>query len=223
MGADVSYTRRKCKSRIEHTKQECNEILNRIESLHLHLEARAHLVAAMVLPKALYGTAVAAPAQRSLSSLGAKSARAVWGQGNRWRAVEALFNLFTKSHLVDPVQKFAYDTIVTFRRVLRRRPEFVGMYERILGLRSTQRVTTPGPVAALLSAARHANVTFDEDQPSKMFYLSAHDARDLMEFPWLAADADTGAFLHILRESLRMEQWSELSYRRADFYGAQYG
>ena len=182
LGAYVSYTRRKCKSRIEHTKQECNEILSRIESLHLHLEARAHLVAAMVLPKALYGTAVAAPAQRSLSSLRAKSARAVWGQGNRWRAVEALFNLFTKSHLVDPVQKFAYDTIVTFRRVLRRRPEFVGMYERILGLRSTQRVTTPGPVAALLSAARHANVTFDEDQPSNMFYLSEHDAGDLMEF-----------------------------------------
>ena len=44
-----------------------------------------------------------------------------------------------------------------------------------------------------------------------------------MQTQWLEPDNDSSAFLHVLRESIRMEQWSELAYRRRDFQGAQSG
>ena len=44
-----------------------------------------------------------------------------------------------------------------------------------------------------------------------------------METDWLSQDNDTGAFLHMLRESIRIEQWSVLAYRRGSFFGAQSG
>ena len=116
LGAFVSFTKRKCKSRIAHTEKACKEIIERICGLKLHLEARSHLVAAMVLPKALYAAGVSAPNKEHLNRLRACCAKAVWGQSNRWRAVEVMFCLLTKGHLVDPVQKFSYDCLVSMRK-----------------------------------------------------------------------------------------------------------
>ena len=111
LGAFVSFTKRKCRGRIDHTQKACDEILERISGLKLHLEARAHLVSALVLPKALYGAGVACPSNRSMTSLRAKCARAVWGQGNRWRAVEAVFSPLTKGHIADPVHTPVYSPV----------------------------------------------------------------------------------------------------------------
>ena len=159
LGAYLSFTRKRCKGRITMTKKECSEILTRIEGLHLHLEARSHLVSAMVLPKALYAASVSPPARKEMAQLRAKCTRAVWGQANRWRAAEAVFNLFTKAHVVDPVQKFSHDALVSMRRVLRRRPALIADFERILEFRlENPGDSTPGPVAALIQACFHANV-----------------------------------------------------------------
>ena len=223
LGAYLSFTRRKCRSRIQHTEKDCDEILGRIEGLSLHLEARAHLVAAMVLPKALYGTAVSPPGEKEMRHLRAKCARAVWGHANRWRSVEAMFGLFTKGHLVDPLQKYSYDTFVSMRRVLRRRRELIPIFERIMCRRQLSRDSVPGPVASIMCAAHHANISFEDGRPTIIHHLNEHNALETVELQWLAPDCDTGGFLHALRESLRMEQWSEVAYRREDFRGAESG
>ena len=59
--------------------------------------------------------------------------------------------------------------------------------------------------------------------PEKFWHLHEDDATEAVEKAWLAPDNDTGAFLHALRESLRMEQWSEVSYRRRSYKGAEGG
>ena len=222
LGAFVSFTKRKCRGRIDQTEKACSEVLERICSLQLHLEARAHLVASMVLPKALYAGGVSCPSQRSMKKLRAKCARAVWGQGNRWRAVEAMFSLLTKGHITDPVQKFAHDCIVSMRRVLRRRPQLIPLFGRVLEyIQENHRDSSPGPVAALLQACDIANLSFEG--PERLFYLNEENVGDLMETDWLSPDNDSGAFLHMLRESIRIEQWSVLAYRRGSFFGAQSG
>ena len=204
------------------TKKECSEILTRIEGLHLHLEARSHLVSAMVLPKALYAASVSPPARKEMAQLRAKCTRAVWGQANRWRAAEAVFNLFTKAHVVDPVQKFSHDALVSMRRVLRRRPALIADFERILEFRlENPGDSTPDPVAALIQACFHANVEIEPG--GKMYYLHEDNHLLLMETSWLAPDNDAQFFLHTIRESLRMEQWSRLGERRTTFVGAEGG
>ena len=200
-------------------------MVNRIEGLHLHLEARAHLVAAMLLPKALYAASVAPPGIRELSNLRAKSARAVWGQGNRWRSVEAMFSLLTKSHITDPVQKFSHDAFICMRRVLRRRRDFIPMFERVLRYRQEhpRMKTGLGPVAALLSAAKFANLDFHDEDVCRLHFLNENDTSILMETEWLSPENNSGEFAHIVREALRIEQWSMLEDRRPCFHGAQHG
>ena len=78
---------------------------------------RGHLLASIVLPKAIYGAAASPPNKRHLATLRAKVARALWGQANRWGANEVIFTVHTKGHILIPVQAWAYACINTTRRV----------------------------------------------------------------------------------------------------------
>ena len=221
LGAFLSYTRRKTASRVDRTAAESQETVRRIEGLKLFLEARATLVSSLVLPKALYGCACSAPSKKALRTLRASCSRAVWGQANRWRANEALHCLFTKGHICDPVQAYAYQCFVTARRVLTRKPELITIFAETLNYRQEVATfkQTPGPVGSLVLAADIANVTFESATQ-----LAIREEKDPMEVgthAWLACDR--GRFEHMLRESLRTEQWNVLSYRRPLFQGAHNG
>ena len=61
LGSYLSYTRRKCKSRIDRTWPDTKAMLMRIEATRLPLEVRAILIGIFVQPKALYGCAVCPP------------------------------------------------------------------------------------------------------------------------------------------------------------------
>ena len=106
--------------------------------------------------------------------------------------------------------------------MLRRRPHMVPIFARVLAYRQENyRDSSPGPVAAILRACHHANITLDGAHT--FCHLSEHDALEVAETDWLSPHNDTGAFMHILRESLRTEQLSELAYRRPCYQGAQNG
>ena len=102
LGTFMSFTRRKCSSKIQRASKEWRNILKRIESLYLPLPGRAHMVGTLVLPRALFGCGVSAPAETVLKALRGACCAAVCGQANKWRAAEACFGLLTKGHTTDP-------------------------------------------------------------------------------------------------------------------------
>ena len=104
LGAHLAYTGRRARTTLSHKLQECVRMCERVQHLPISLPRRAHLVASGIMPKALYGCAATPPAKRDVRRLRAAAARAIWGQGNRWRSVEILFAQFCPGHRADPLQ-----------------------------------------------------------------------------------------------------------------------
>ena len=180
------------------------------------------MVGSLVLPKAMYACGVSAPSDTTLRKLRGACCKAVWGQANTWRSSEAVFNLFTKNHVVDPVGYFVYNSFLTARRVLRRRPQLLPVFEAVLKTRDEfprQNLSIQGPVAALKRACHHGNFTFGSN--GVLHHLNENDALEVLDCQWLVCDQNQ--FAHIIRESTRMEQWSVAAYRREDFMGSQNG
>ena len=196
LGAYLTFTRRKAKSRIKHTWPQTKATLLRIGATKLPLEVRAILVGSMALPKPLYGCAVSPPPKKEMRALRGAVGRAVWGQANRWRAAEIVFTLLCKGHVVDPLQAFAHNTVLTARRVLQRRPQLQPTFERILTFRKEEgQSALPGPVAALLKAADIRNLTCWTGRT--LNYLDDKDLLEVQEIQWLNCDA--GQFLTLIR------------------------
>ena len=70
-----------------------------------------------------------------------------------------------------------------------------------------------------MRAVSVANLEFEGYD--KLFFLKEDDPLDFDHMPWLTCDE--GRFCHIVRHSLRLEQWSELRYRRNGFKGIENG
>ena len=115
LGAFLSYGRRKARSRIQRTLEQCRRMCDRVGNLPLPLMPRAQIIATLVLPKALYACGVTPPAKEDLRRLRAAVAKGIWGQRNRWRANEALVTLVVPGHRRDPAQACAYLIISAMR------------------------------------------------------------------------------------------------------------
>ena len=135
-------------------------LCERIQKTQLPRRKRANLVASLVVPRATYSSAVGASSKEAMASLRAACARAIWGQGNSWRAQDILFTLFCKGHICDPLQADAYSALRVTRQVLRRHPSLVPMFEEVWDRRkwADSCPRSGGPVAALLQACRTAGV-----------------------------------------------------------------
>ena len=215
LGAYLSFGRKRRRTRIDHKASACKAVCERIEMLGLPLEARAVLAATAVVPKALYACAATPPSRKALQGLRSRVARAVWGQGNRWRAPEVLFTILCKGHLVDPVQAFGYQTLLTHHRVLGRHPHLRALFNDIMTQRQTNlRPHIGGPVKALLDAYKLGNM--EPNGTDGGFHYVSGDG-DLMEDHLI--DSDVFRISHVFRECLRREQWDRLDLRRPGFSG----
>ena len=224
LGARLSYSARRAKTTLDTKLSECLRLCERIQHLPLGLEVRATLVGCFVVTKALYACSATPPSHRALRQLRAACTRAVWGQANPWRAPEVVYSLLCRGHLSDPRSAFAYSTHLVARRVLRRRPELKEKFAAVLALRQESPSTTVGgPVAALLRAQRIANTEFGDDSFEDLHHLNEKDPGELMTCHWLSPQCSTAHFQHMLRESIRLEAWSELGHRRPSFEGVSDG
>ena len=189
-----------------------------MEATLLPLVLRGQLLSSAVLPKALYGAAVAPPNKRDLKHLRACVGRALWGQGNKWRSNEILFTLLSQGHVVDPQQAWAYTCLCTLRRVLSRQPALVETWHRVV--RHRLDIDNPrfaGPGKAFLSALKLLGASVQD--PFTMVIAGA--GQTSTEVSLLSGDAPK--FQHQLREGLRHEQWQRLVRRRPDFAGLEHG
>ena len=78
LGAFLSYRRKRARSRIARTLEECRRMCERIADLPLPLMPRAQIVAIQVLSKALYACGASPPTKRDLQTLRAAAAKATW-------------------------------------------------------------------------------------------------------------------------------------------------
>ena len=218
LGAFLSYNRRRVQTRISRTLEECRRMCQRVELLPLPLMLRAQVISSLVLPKALYACGVSPPSKRDLRSLRGAVAKAIWGQGNRWRANEALFTLVVAGHSHDPVQATYYLTITTMRRFLDRHPEVWPAYAEVLELRQHEITSTVGgPIRAFLEALR--GISASMSTPGQVRYRAPDNS--MKEIPLLNSDLKT--FQHEIRDAGRAEQWLNLADRRSTFSGIEYG
>ena len=88
LGAQLSYSRKRCRTTLTVKLDECRRMCERIQNLPLGMDLRAALVSCFVTPKGLYACAATAPSHKALRSLRAACTRAIWGQANPWRAPE---------------------------------------------------------------------------------------------------------------------------------------
>ena len=83
LGAHLSFTRRRAQTTLSKKLPTCLEICGRIEASLLPLPVRASLVASIVVPKAIYGSAGTPCSKKHMKTLRAACTRAIWGQSNR--------------------------------------------------------------------------------------------------------------------------------------------
>ena len=73
----------------------------------------------------------------------------------------------------------------------------------------------------MLRAGHIANIEFGSWD--NLDYLDEKDPTDLRSLAWLDPSNDSNLFAHIVRASIRQEEWSTVSARRASFNGMCYG
>ena len=132
-----------------------------------------------------------------------------------------MFTLLCKGHLADPLSAFAYSTLTTCRRVIARHPEFKPKLLESLGKRQQDPSSSHigGPVQALLAAAEVCGALVDVN--ATLGFCRIGEAE-----PALTLDIDhpnRGDFEHVVRESLRRQEWASLARRRPNFGGLQDG
>ena len=221
LGAHLSFNRRRGTTTLAAKEGEVHRICSRIQALPVVLDIRAVLVGGVVNAKALYACAATPPGKRRLRSLRAACCRAIWGQAFRTRAPEVVFTLFARGHRCDPIVACAYDTVCTARRVLRKHPDLHGMLKRVLRTRyerdDVSRIGGPGK--ALCEALQESGAAIGVDDLNLNFCRPGEQ-----EGVGLSLTCpDKGGFEHLLRDSLRRQQWSRLVQRRAGFNGLEHG
>ena len=217
LGAHLAFSRRAAPTTLTKRLPECVAICERIEAALLPLEARACLVASAVVSKSTYAAGACTPHKKKLRTLRASCCRAVWGQANRWRAPEIVFTTMTKGHIVDPQQAYAYSSLQTARRVLRRHPECWETFCNVLSMRQEGDKRAQGPVKSVMHAVRVCGGRFLNPGLLQL-PVPAAEPPEL----WLT-ERNGGRFSHHLREALRLEQWRRLARRRSGFEGIQDG
>ena len=150
-------------------------------------------------------------------------ARAIWGQGHKWRGNEIVFTFISRGHLVDPLQVGPYQAFTTLRRMLLQQPSLQSTYQELLAIREDARMHRQalpniGPVAQLLYACDRANITLESEACTTLIHLKEGDLLETMEMPLL--EGDTDKFKHTIRQCLRQEMWDDLWRRRPLFSGA---
>ena len=224
LGAQLSYSRKRSKAVLSRKLGECERICLRVGGLLAPFGLRAALVGALVMTKATYSCAASPPSKRDSQRLRVACSRAIWGQANRWRSNHVLHSLLTAGHKTDPQQACAYNTLVTIRRILRRRPECSLQLQRIMQMRREQNASNlPGPGLALHHALRRMGATMEwlHYGPALQF-SSPQVARDMNNEINLLTDCK-GLLLHTLRDALRSQQWSALHRAREGYDGVQHG
>ena len=222
LGAHLAYTRRRAKTTLSRKLPCCLAICERIGASLLPFEVRAMLVATIVMPKAVYGSAATPCSKKDLRTLRAACSKAMWGQANRWRAPEVLHTILAKGHCTDPAQAVHYHVLGTARRVLQRHPEVWAKYVEVFTWRRedparSERVPT-GPVKSLLRAARCCGATWYQNNPG-LLRVEIPEGERLISL----GDTETGRFLHLVREALRKEQHKALAARRPSFDQLHHG
>jgi hypothetical protein len=190
------------------------ERAKRLQSLPLHMGARADLIASAVLPLAQYGALAAETPAALRHSLRTAALRAVWGPGRVHRCSEALTCFLVKGHRCDPGMSLTYQRVLQLRRWVALSPATRPLVERAWALRpkrhQTRRVL--GPVALVDKELRSLGW-----QWSSPWTLGPGPPGTS---PLGLAGGSTGHFLHRLREAVRQRELRHAEQRRSDMVGA---
>ena len=157
LGAQLSFSGRSVGSKdVQRRHDQAAEACTRIGSLPLSPEQRSHLVGSVVTPKLNYDSSVNPMSKKMCQKWRTRVSRAVLGDGCATRCNEALFNLFTKGHQVDPWQAQIYESVLTTREQLRKYPDLREQFVRCCALRQVQGSPKvwAGPAGQFLSRIR---------------------------------------------------------------------
>ena len=136
LGAQVTFTGRSVGSRdVQQRHTQAEQACDRIRSLPLGLEQKAHLVGSVVGPKLAYDSSVQPMSKKSCQKWRTRISRCLLGDGCISRCNETLLNLFTKGHQVDPWQRRIYESVLTMREQLLKYPETAAKVLRCADMR----------------------------------------------------------------------------------------
>ena len=219
LGAYISFTKRRTVTTFSKKLGVCLDICGRIEASLLPLPVRATLVASVVVPKAIYGSAATPVSKKDMRRLRVACTRAIWGQSSKWRSPEIVHTLLSKGHVTDPLQAFHYNTLGVCRRVLQRHPEIWALYHEVFCRREDgPECAVGGPIKALFQAVRMCGGTWGENAATFIIQTS-----DKGPQPVCVAEKCSETYKHLLREGLRMKQWQTVHCRRDTLGGISTG
>ena len=115
---------------------------------------RSTVAGALVLSTALHGVALAAAAERTLTTLESKVVRAIWGAAVLARAKEVIFTLLSPGHRTAPHMRVKYDQLTWLTRTVREPGPTQVMVQAIWEDRERPPLTGPAGRALRVPAQR---------------------------------------------------------------------
>ena len=184
------------------------EIAKRIRWAPLPLHAKEQLLASLVVPGALYGSAVTSLQQSLLNNLRTVVTTALWGDG-KLRCREAVLTLLVRGHLVDPEQAAAFQSMLMLRRSLCKMPESHGVFYSVWSSYSVGRDRVPGPIGIVCKVVSRLGWKWEEPlqftRPGRP--------------PLPICEGSEQWWCHEIRDGLRCAEWRIAAARRPDFLG----
>eukprot|EP00973_Karenia_brevis_P071341 9909460-Karenia_brevis.AAC.1 len=139
--------------------------------------------------------------------------RAIWGRGRCFCCKEVVFTLLTRGHQLDPGQRLAYDSLLTFHKMISTRPALRKMLLETFTAAMDKYVKPVGPVTRLKSLVR--NLGWAWPQLTSM----QTDEGQLVDLTTVSIKS----WQHVVREGLRRAKWREAAARRRDMEGIDAG
>ena len=135
---------------------------------------------------------------------------APWSAKRRSRCREMVLTLFTKGHLVDPMQDEAYQSLRQLRRTEGHRPVAFTELECVWHCSANGEAMCDGPVAVAHSILRCVDVHWQ----ASCLSLHGRDPLGLLEGleSW---------WLHEIRQGMRLAERSRVGNRRRDMSGKE--
>eukprot|EP01063_Lacrimia_lanifica_P001316 TRINITY_DN1064_c0_g1_i3.p1 TRINITY_DN1064_c0_g1~~TRINITY_DN1064_c0_g1_i3.p1 ORF type:complete len:1033 (+),score=216.88 TRINITY_DN1064_c0_g1_i3:170-3268(+) len=193
-----------------------------IAALPIPFEKKAELVAAQVIPAALYGAHACHVPKEALEELRQAILRAIWPDRRR-RCKEVVLNVLCKGHRVDPVVVVPYMSIMALAQTFN---ENEGQRPWIWEALSRKRKQHPkgtvkplqGPVAAAKNHLRTAGFTYSCDAGGT---VTLH--REGCAFQLADVELDLGRLGHAVRAGLKQWMWRTIVGHRDSMAGIEEG
>ena len=212
LGAQMQYAgKHPGKKSLSRRLHQAEDACTRIEAVPLGMFDRAQLVESVVCPKILYDICVSPLSKRAMQKWRARTARAIWGKGSRFKCNEMVFSLLARGHAADPLQASALRIMKAARRMTMRYPHKCQDLMQCMNQRRCHpRAHITGPARQLLWALEVLGWTMDDD-----LHIVTRGQRH--EFSLHMVNEE--CMEHIMREDLRNAVWQEAATRRPMEYG----